>query len=219
MFTGLIEEVGRVEAARAAGDGRDIVITAREVLSDLRTGHSVAVDGVCQTVVAVTESGFRVHAIASTLSRTTLGEFAPGRAVNLERPLAAGDRFGGHFVQGHVDAVGRIVSVRRREEMVLVDFTLPESVRDYTVRHGSITLDGVSLTINDLAADGNAQVALIPYTYEHTNLARLTEGSRVNIEADLIGKYVARALAGYERALGVGDVPPDPLKDDGGSDA
>ena len=210
MFTGLIEEVGVVEAARPAGDGREIVIGARDVLAGLRPGASIAVDGVCQTVVAVTDLGFQVHAIATTLSRTTLGEFESGRPVNLERPLAVGDRLGGHIVQGHVDGVARVVSVRRQGETVLVDFTLPESVRGYAVEHGSIALDGVSLTVNALAEGGNAQVALIPYTYEHTNLARLAEGSRLNVEADLIGKYVARALAGYRWALGAGDVPEGP---------
>lgn len=197
MFTGLIEEVGSVESVSASGDGREIVIQADSVLEDLAAGDSIAVDGVCQTVTHRSGQGFRVHAISTTLSRTTLGEFEAGRPVNLERPLGAGERFGGHFVQGHVDGVGTIIEVERREEIVLVRLTLPPTVEPYTILHGSIAVDGVSLTVNALPAPGTAEVALIPYTYEHTNLARLEDGSRVNLEADLIGKYVVKAMAGY----------------------
>lgn len=205
MFTGIIEEVGTVEAVEASGNGRDIVIAARSVLSDLDVGDSISVDGVCQTVVERTSAAFRVHAIATTLSRTTLGEFEMGRRVNLERPVTAGGRFGGHLVQGHVDGVGEVVSVDEEGEMVRVRFTLPDTVGSYTILHGSIALDGVSLTVNDLSPEGNAEVALIPYTYANTNLARLVRGSRVNLEADLLGKYAVRALSGYRE--GAGDSP------------
>lgn len=197
MFTGLIEEVGSVESVSVSGDGREIVIQAASVLEDLSEGDSIAVDGVCQTVTQRSETGFRVHAISTTLSRTTLGSFEAGRRVNLERPLGAGERFGGHFVQGHVDGVGEVTEVERREEIVLVRLTLPPAVAPYTILHGSIAVDGVSLTVNALPEPGTAEVALIPYTYEHTNLARLEDGSRVNLEADLIGKYVVKAMAGY----------------------
>jgi riboflavin synthase len=166
-------------------------------------------------VVERTRDGFRVHAIATTLSRTTLGEFEAGRRINLERPVAAGARFGGHFVQGHVDAVGTVRSVRREDEMVRVRFVLPATVAPYTVLHGSIALDGVSLTVNDLG-DGYAEVALIPYTLEHTNLDRLAEACRINLEADLIGKHVVRALAAGREVVSTADDRDGPPRADDG---
>jgi riboflavin synthase len=194
MFSGIVEELGTVESATDKGGGRELVISAETVLADLKPSDSINVDGVCQTVVALGQRDFRVQTIATTLSRTTFGEFRRGRQVNLERPIAAGERFGGHFVQGHVDGVGTVRSVQRQGDMWLVRFTLPETVEPFTILHGSIAVDGVSLTINALPAAGTAEVALIPYTYEHTNLSRLAPGDRVNLEADMIGKYVARAL-------------------------
>ncbi len=128
--------------------------------------------------------------------------------MNLERPIAAGGRFGGHFVQGHVDGVGAVTGVERRGEMWLVRFTLPETVEPFTILHGSIAVDGVSLTLNALPEPGTAEVALIPYTYEHTNLSRLAPGSRVNLEADMIGKYVARTIG----QVGEGKKPLDLLE-------
>jgi riboflavin synthase len=194
MFSGIVEEVGIVESATDVGGRRDIVIAAEKVLEDLRVSESINVDGVCQTVVRVGRGNFKVQAIATTLSRTTLAEFRRGRKVNLERPIAAGGRFGGHFVQGHVDGVGVVTSVKRQGEMWLVRFSLPDTVRPFTILYGSIAMDGVSLTINAFPGPGTAEVALIPYTYQHTNLSRLATGDRVNLEADMIGKYVARAL-------------------------
>ncbi|KPK79693.1 MAG: hypothetical protein AMS25_11645 [Gemmatimonas sp. SM23_52] len=201
MFSGIVEEVGTVDSATDVGGRRDIVIAADKVLEDLRVADSINVDGVCQTVVQVGRGVFKVQAIATTLSRTTLAEFRRGRKVNLERPIAAGGRFGGHFVQGHVDGVATVTWVKRQGEMWLVRFSLPDTVRPFTVLHGSIALDGVSLTVNALPDPGTAEVALIPYTYEHTNLSRLAAGDRVNLEADMIGKYVARAL-GQHREFG-----------------
>lgn len=200
MFSGIVEEIGVVQSATETGNGRDLVIGASAVLEDLKVSDSINVDGVCQTVVELGRGTFRVQAIATTLSRTTFGEFRPGRRVNLERPIAAGGRFGGHFVQGHVDGVGTVRSLLRQGEMWLLRFSLPETVAPYTILHGSIAVDGVSLTINALPDPGTAEVALIPYTYEHTNLARLASGGRVNIEADMIGKYVVGALAGLGEA-------------------
>ncbi len=181
--------------ATATGGGRELVIQAEKVLEDLKPSDSINLDGACQTVVELGQGRFKVQTIATTLSRTTLGEFKPGRPVNLERPIAAGARFGGHFVQGHVDGVGVVSSVRRQGDMWLVRFSLPATVSPFAILHGSIAMDGVSLTINALPEAGTAEVALIPYTYEHTNLSRLAPGSRVNLEADMIGKYVARTLS------------------------
>ncbi len=199
MFTGIVEEIGVVQETHELDDARKIVVAAERILDDLGPGSSVSIDGVCQTVVAIASGVFTVQAIGTTLSRTTLGEFAPGREVNLERSLAAGDRFGGHFVQGHVDGVGRITGVIPEAEMARVSFTLPETVEPYTILHGSIAVDGVSLTINSLPGDGTAEVALIPYTYQHTNLSRLGPGSQVNLEADMLGKYVIRAALREKR--------------------
>ncbi|UCC47844.1 MAG: riboflavin synthase [Gemmatimonadota bacterium] len=205
MFSGIVEEVGIVESATDVGGRRDIVIAAEKVLEDLRVSDSINVDGVCQTVVLVGRGNFKVQAIATTLSRTTLAEFRRGRKVNLERPIAAGGRFGGHFVQGHVDGVGVVTSVKRQGEMWLVRFSLPDTVRPFTILYGSIAVDGVSLTINAFADPGTAEVALIPYTYEHTNLSRLATGDRVNLEADMIGKYVARALGQHREGGAAAD--------------
>jgi riboflavin synthase len=194
MFSGIVEEVGLIEAATDVGNGRELVVGAEKVLEDLKPSDSISVDGVCQTVVSLDRSSFRVQTIATTLSRTTLGEYRRGRKVNLERPIAAGERFGGHFVQGHVDGVGTVTAVVRQGEMRLLRFSLPETVAPYTILHGSIAVDGVSLTVNALPGSGTAEVALITYTYEHTNLSRLAAGMRVNLEADMIGKYVVKAL-------------------------
>lgn len=194
MFTGLIEEVGSVRAAEATGRGLRIEIACTAVLDDLSIGDSIAVDGVCQTVVTRTPTSFAVEAMAPTLSRTTMGTMRPGTPVNLERALALGARMGGHLVQGHVDAVGTVERVERIGEHVLVDVALPEDVADVSVRHGSIAINGVSLTVNDKPDHDTIQVALIPHTREHTNLAELRVGDGVNVEGDMIGKFVVEYL-------------------------
>jgi riboflavin synthase len=206
MFSGIVEEVGTVELAVDKGGGRELVIAAATVLEDLSVSDSINIDGACQTVVEMGSGAFKVQTIATTLSRTTFGEFRRGRKVNLERSIAAGQRFGGHFVQGHVDGVGVVTSVKRQGDMWLVRFTLPATVEPFTILHGSIAVDGVSLTVNALPEPGTAEVALIPYTYEHTSLARLAPGARLNLEADMIGKYVARVVLQGGRAAGSSDL-------------
>lgn len=190
MFTGLIEEVGVVARSDSTARGQRIEIDAKVVVGDLAIGDSVAVNGVCQTVVELTDRAFAVEAMMPTLARTTLGDLEKGSRVNLERALALGSRLGGHMVQGHVDGVGRVVNIQRAAEHVLMDIAVPEDIADVTVLHGSIAVDGVSLTVNDLPHDGVIQVALIPHTWEHTNLADLRENSSVNLEGDMIGKFV-----------------------------
>lgn len=195
MFTGIVVAVGRVTQVEELRDARRIRIeTDARFLAGAREGDSIAVDGVCQTVVSRTADSFTVEAIGTTLSRTTLAEFAPGRAVNLEPALALGDRLGGHLVQGHVDGVGTVAEVVRSGEHVLLDVVLPPAVAEVTVLHGSLTIDGVSLTVNALPAPGRAQVALIPYTWGHTNLSRLETGSTVNLEGDMLGRFVVHYL-------------------------
>lgn len=196
MFTGIVTAVGTVNAIHQSDGGRTITVhTPDSFLAGVREGDSVAIDGVCQTVTALPGNGlFTVHAIGTTLSRTTLAGFERGRRVNLELALALGDRLGGHIVQGHVDGVGTVVSVRDTGDHVLLDVTMPDDVADVTTVHGSITIDGVSLTVNELTARDRAQVALIPYTWEHTNLSRLAPGSTVNLEGDMLGRFVIHYL-------------------------
>jgi len=199
MFTGIIEETGTVEAVTPTSNGRRIAIRATRVLENVQLGDSIAIDGVCQTVVKFSNDRFEVEAIGTTLERTTVGEWQPGRQVNLERALALGARLGGHLVQGHVDGTGTVLGVRREGEHVLVDVALPEVVAEVTVLHGSITIDGVSLTVNARPAPDCVQVALIPFTWQHTNLQRLAAGMRVNLEGDMLGRFVVDYLKRREQ--------------------
>ena len=206
MFTGIIEAVGTIQSAEPLRDGRRLTVAWPGVAGDLAAGESVAIDGVCQTVVERTTDAFVVEAIGTTLSRTTIGGFGPGRRVNLERAAALGARLGGHLVQGHVDGVGKVLSIAREGEHVLLDLTLPEVVAEVTVLHGSIAVNGVSLTVNSLAGTGAAQVALIPFTWQHTNLSGLAVGDDVNLEGDMIGRFVVAYL---KRAGTAGVLPAD----------
>lgn len=194
MFTGIIEEVGEILAVEPLGNGAALRIAASRVLQQLAVGQSIAIDGVCLTATSVAADSFTVEAVATTLGRTTLGSYAPRRRVNLERALAFGDRLGGHLVQGHVDGVGRIEEVEARDELVLISFTLPEEVADVTILHGSVTLNGISLTVNALPAPSVCQVSIIPHTWAVTALRDLGTGDPVNVEGDLIGKYVRHLL-------------------------
>lgn len=212
MFTGIVEEVGTVTAVEPLGNGVSITIQARQVLDGLGLGDSIAIDGPCQTVTAIHPDGFSVQAIGTTLGRTTFGDFRPGRRVNLERALAFGARLGGHLVQGHVDGVGRVLRVERQEELILIDFSLPEIVTGVTVLHGSITLNGISLTVNDLPAPGVCQVSIIPFTWEHTAIGDLRAGDGVNVEGDMIGKFVRNLLGAPAQGGGTGHIGPEHVK-------
>jgi riboflavin synthase len=205
VFTGLIEEVGVLAAVREDRGGRVFDIACRTVLDGTGVGDSIAVDGVCLTVTAVLDGAFTVQAAGMTLGRTTLGSFAEGRRVNLERALPLGARLGGHIVQGHVDGLGRAAAIQPRGEHTLIDVSLPDEVAQVTVLHGSIALNGVSLTVNELPAPGLCQVAIIPFTWEHTNLASLRVGDALNLEGDTIGKFV-RHLLGSPAAPGSAEV-------------
>ena len=195
MFTGIVDRLGTVREVAPLQHGLRITIEAGEdYLAPVALGGSIALDGVCTTVVARAGDRFLVEAIGTTLSRTTLGSFEVGRRVNLERPLALGGELGGHLVQGHVDGTGTVRRVERHGEHVLLDVAMPEDVADVTVLHGSITVDGVSLTVNALPAPDVFQVALIPHTWEVTNFRRLAPGATVNLEGDMIGRYVVHYL-------------------------
>ncbi len=189
MFSGIVEAVGRIERVEPVDNGRRFRIAA-PFAAELEEGASIAVEGVCLTATAVDAEGFETEAIATTLSRTTLGRLEEGSGVNLERALALGDRLDGHMVQGHVDAVGEVTGVTREGEHVLLDVRLPAVVADVTVLHGSIAMAGVSLTVNAFPEEDVAQVALIPYTWDHTTLRDLTPGDGVNLEGDMIGRFV-----------------------------
>ena len=187
MFTGIVDSIGRVDAV-SLNNGVALRIKAR--YRGVKKGESIAVNGACLTVEQVGKGGFTVHAVATTLDRTLIGEWRRGRAVNLERALRAGDRLGGHFVQGHVDGVGGVERVAEADDALLVDIRVPRDVAETTVLHGAITVDGVSLTVNALPRAGVVQVSLVPFTREHTTLGGLANGDRVHVEADVLGKYV-----------------------------
>lgn len=194
MFTGLIEEVGRLAFVEPTERGLRISVAAERVVEGLQLGDSVSVDGVCQTVIALTDQGFIVEAMAPTIARTTFGALRPNQRLNLERALTLASRLGGHLVQGHVDGVGTVRSLERRGEHVLIDIEAPEDVADVTVPHGSIAVNGVSLTVNALSEPNVVQVAIIPHTWENTNFRELAPGTAVNLEGDMIGKFVVEYL-------------------------
>jgi riboflavin synthase len=196
MFTGLIEQVGEVESVRQTDAGRELRIAAP--FADLQRGESIAVNGACLTVRDFASGWFEAAAVTTTLDRTTISDWKQGTRVNLERALKASDRLGGHIVQGHVDGVGRVAAVERNGDALLMDVTLPPSLDTLFVLHGSVAIDGVSLTVNDLRP-GIIQLSLIEYTLRHTNLGNLTPGSRVHVEADVIAKHVRRLLEPYLR--------------------
>ena len=194
MFTGIVSAIGRVEAVSPNGgsgkaDGGRVV-RIRAPYRGLKKGESIAVNGACLTVEKVMKGGFTVHAVQTTLGRTLIGDWQKGRAVNLERALRAADLLGGHIVQGHVDGVGTVERVVAQGDALLLDVRLPPEIAETTILHGSITVDGVSLTVNALPRELVMQVSLVPFTREHTTLGKLASGDRVQVEADVLGKYV-----------------------------
>jgi riboflavin synthase len=189
MFTGIVRERGRVASIEQKDDGVRLEIAAPETASTLAVGDSVSVSGACLTATAVSNGTFSVTAVPETLDRTTLGRLMAGDEINLEPALHAGDALGGHFVQGHVDAVGRIASIEDARVWVEAD----SEVLRYCVEKGSITVDGVSLTIAGLR-NGAFEVALIPHTVEVTTLGGLEPGDEVNLEVDVLAKYVEKLI-------------------------
>jgi riboflavin synthase len=198
VFTGLIDDVGRIERIAETAAGRALRIRCR--YDDLVDGESIAVNGACLTVREHGAGWFTVAAVVTSLGRTTIGGWREGDRVNLERALAVGDRLGGHLVQGHVDGVGRVTAVRQAGDARLVDIALPDGLTELMVPHGSLCVDGVSLTVNALPEPEIVQVALIEYTLRHTTLGDRQAGDAVHIEGDVIGKYVQRLVAPYAAA-------------------
>ena len=200
MFTGIIEEIGTVRSIRGGGSGVVLDIEASRVLEGTATGDSIAVNGVCLTVTP--GSGhFTADAMPETLRRTSLGSLRPGSKVNLERAMACGGRFGGHLVSGHVDACGRVADLVRDGIALVMRVSVPSDVLRYVARKGSVTLDGVSLTVASVSdADSSFTVSLIPHTMASTTLHLLKPGSPVNVEVDMLARYVERLLAAGEAA-------------------
>lgn len=192
MFTGLITAIGEIRQVRTPGEGRALEIAAP--WTDLVAGESIAVDGACLTVETVTPAGFTVHLVTTTLARTRFGATVVGDRCNLERAVQVGDRLGGHIVQGHVDGVGQVVRVMKRGDARLLDLSVPPVVADASVPLGSVTVDGVSLTINAMPEPGVIQVSLIPFTLQHTTLGDRQPGDQVHLEGDAVGKYVRAML-------------------------
>lgn len=193
MFTGLVDAVGTVEHVAVTPAGREF--TVRAPYADLADGESIAVDGACMTVRTIGHGTFTIAAVETSLGRTAMGEWTAGRRVNLERALKVGDRLGGHMVLGHVDAVARVTDVVQSGDARLVNLALPPELWPLMVPHGSVTVNGVSLTVNELPAPDVVQLSLIEYTLRHTTLGDLVEGDAVHVEADVLGKYVQRLLA------------------------
>lgn len=192
MFTGLVEEVGHVSSI-GKGEMLRLSISAGRVSEGIRAGESVCVNGACLTAGEVDGGTLTFFAMPETLKRTALGDLAVGSPVNLERAMSAGSRFGGHIVQGHVDGVGEVLGVRSEGDAEVWEFGAPEAVLRYCVQKGSICVDGISLTIVSIG-EGTFTVSILPQTRANTNLEELGAGSRVNLEADIIGKYVERLL-------------------------
>jgi riboflavin synthase len=194
MFTGIVSEVGAIDAVEATPDGAGIRLAAPQTAAGARIGDSVSIDGCCLTVVRNEAGVLAFEAVAETLRRTTLGGLSAGDAVNVEPAMRVGDRLGGHWVQGHVDGVGTVTAVEPDGDGVAVTFAAPAAILRTTIEKGSMCVAGVSLTVT-ACDDETFAVALIPHTRAVTTLGRLAPGARVNLEADLVGKYVAKLVA------------------------
>lgn len=193
MFTGLIEDIGKIAAVKKIGDGVRFSISSQK-LTDLKVDDSIAVNGCCLTAVAVQSAVFEVEAVEETLKKTTLGGFGSGTEVNLERAMRLSDRLGGHLVLGHVDGVGHILSIEERSTSWWLTIEVPVELERYMIHVGSIAIDGISLTIAELTGN-RVSVSIIPHTWAVTTLAKRQVGDSVNIETDMIGKYVEKLLS------------------------
>lgn len=196
MFTGLIEQIGEVVSVRQTDAGRELRIGSR--YPDLADGESIAINGACLTVREHGEDWFATAAVSTTLERTNIGDWKAGTRVNLERSLRVSDRLGGHIVQGHVDFVARVTAVERSVDALLIDLAVPRGFESLFVLHGSVAVDGVSLTVNEVLPHG-IQLSLIEYTLRHTTLGELAPGAKVHVEADVVAKHVRRLLEPFLR--------------------
>lgn len=193
MFTGIVEELGRLKKIQKGADSARLAIEGAVVLQEVKLGDSIAVNGICLTVTEFNDRFFAVDVMAETLRKTNLAELKPGDPVNLERALRVGDRLGGHIVSGHIDGVGQITGRRREDIALLTEITAPAEVMRYVIKKGSVAIDGISLTVVD-RTENSFQVSLIPHTAKMTTLGYKKPGDRVNLESDIIGKYVERLM-------------------------
>ena len=200
MFTGIVEEFGVLRALRRGADSAQLMIGAEKVLEDIRVGDSIAVNGVCLTAVRFGAREFTADVMAETLAKTNLGALNTGDRVNLERALRLGDRLGGHLVSGHIDGVGTIIRQERHDIATLVTIGAPREMMRYIIKKGSVAIDGTSLTVVDFRPD-HFQVSLIPHTAHATTLGFKKVGDTVNLEGDIVGKYIER-LAGFHGNTG-----------------
>ncbi|MBX0357946.1 riboflavin synthase [Halobacillus sp. Nhm2S1] len=198
MFTGIVEEIGTLKSVKNKTEALEVNISAKEVLSDVKLGDSISVNGVCLTVTNYTGQTVSFDVMPETYRATNIHELQQGDPVNLERAMAAGGRFGGHLVSGHIDGTGRIVSKKPESNAVYYEIELPEELIHYFVYKGSIAVDGTSLTVFGVD-DSKVTISLIPHTMEHTVLGAKGPGDSVNIECDMIGKYVAHFLSGQNK--------------------
>ncbi len=200
MFTGLIEEVGSVKSVNTFGGGIKLTIEAKNILNDIKTGDSININGACQTVVSFDEKSFTVETVEETLKKTNLGFLKSGSKVNLESSLTLNKKLGGHFVLGHVDSTGKITSVEKLSSSILVSISYPVKFSNYIINVGAITVNGVSLTIARFNKNAFT-VSIIPHTWQETNLQFLKVGDEVNLEFDILGKYVAKILGKEESGI------------------
>lgn len=189
MFTGIVEEIGTIVSVTTHGDGLNFEIAAKKVLKDLNIDNSICVNGTCLTVVRRKKKSFLIQAVKETLSKTNLSLMQKGSKVNLERSVKLNDRLGGHLVQGHVDTIGTITKVTKLETSWMYQLSFPKQYRKYLIHVGSITVDGTSLTVARLSQK-ELQIAIIPYTFDHTIFHQYSRGTKVNLEFDIIGKYL-----------------------------
>lgn len=193
MFTGIIEEIGKVKSIAQKGKARVLTIESKKLLSEIKIGDSVSVNGVCLTVFEKSNDSFKVEAVEETIKKTNLGDLKVGDFVNLELALKLGERLGGHIVQGHVDTTGVIKSIKKLHNSWIFEIKFPVEFRKYLIPTGSIAVDGISLTVADVNRD-RFKVSIIPFTWENTNIKFKKVGDRVNLEFDFFGKYVENFL-------------------------
>ena len=193
MFTGLIEEIGSINSITQISGGIQIKIAASKILDDLKIDDSVAINGICLTVTKIENDGFIAEAVGVTLDKTTISKLYKGYVVNLERAVRLSDRLGGHLVQGHVNGIGTIAKVEKLGDNYFLEVSVPDNLTKYLIDEGSIAVDGISLTIASLK-NTKVGLSIIPHTWDNTNLAKKTVGDKVNIETDVIAKYIEKLI-------------------------
>jgi len=200
MFTGIVEEIGKIEKSSPIAGGFEIKIKAKKVLEDIKVNDSICIDGVCLTVTKADEKYFWVDAVGATLDKTTFNQIQPNTLVNLERSVKLSDRLGGHLVQGHVNGIGNLTEIKKLGDNYLLKIRIPENLESYLIKEGSITINGISLTIADLNKN-EISISIIPHTWQNTNLKTKQVSDIVNVEIDILAKYVEKLLTGNDDKL------------------